>query len=119
MNIGLTVRLQKISTALQQDIDRVTALWQQGLDTFGGPFLAGERFSAVDAFFAPVVFRFRGYQLPAPAACQRYIERMLALPGMREWEQAALEEPWREEGHEQETLRYSVPVEDRRKQSTN
>jgi glutathione S-transferase len=31
-----------------------------------------------------------------------WVERMLALPAMREWEEAALKEHWREEGHEAE-----------------
>lgn len=114
MNIGATVHLREIPEALQRDINRVTELWLQGLERFGGPFLAGNRFSGVDAFFAPVVFRFRGYQLPAPEDCQNYIERMLALPGMQEWEQAALREPWREADHERQTLRHGELVEDRR-----
>lgn len=115
MNVGVTVALNDIPQPLQRDIDRVTALWQQGLSTFGGPYLAGARFTAVDAFFAPVVFRFRGYQLEAPQSCQRYLETMLSLPGMQEWETAALAEPWRDPGHEEELVRYGRVIEDRRR----
>lgn len=114
MNIGVIVRLTSRPGVLNQDMDRILTLWQQGLEYFGGPFLAGDRFTAVDAFFAPVVFRFRGYGLPAEGDCQAYLQRMLALPGMREWERQALAEPWREAGHEAQTLRHGTLVEDRR-----
>jgi glutathione S-transferase len=48
---------------LSKDIDRVDELWQQGLERFGGPFLAGDSFTGADAFYAPVVFRAATYQL--------------------------------------------------------
>ena len=57
----------------------------------GGPFLFGD-FCIADAFYAPVCWRIRGYALPVPAALQAYIERVLALPAMQEWTQAALAE---------------------------
>ena len=115
MNVGVTVELTEPPEQLHRDIERVTELWQQGLSTFGGPYLAGERFTAVDAFFAPVVFRFRGYRIQVPEDCQRYLETMLLLPGMQEWEQAALDEPWRDPGHEDDLTHYGHIFEDRRK----
>ena len=33
---------------------RIDGLWQKGLHAYGGPFLAGDQFSAVDAFYAPL-----------------------------------------------------------------
>lgn len=115
MNVGVTVALNDIPQQLQRDIDRVIELWQQGLSTFGGPYLAEAEFTAVDAFFAPVVFRFRGYQIPLPENCQNYLHTMLSLPGMKEWEKAALEEPWRHQGHEEDLVRYGRVIEDRRR----
>ena len=115
MNVGVTVELTDIPPALQKDIDRVIELWQQGLSTFGGPYLGEAEFTAVDAFFAPVVFRFRGYQIPLPENCQNYLHTMLSLPGMKEWEKAALEEPWRDQGHEEDLVRYGRVIEDRRR----
>ena len=44
----------KNSSGLNKDISRIDALWQQGLEKFGGPFLAGDTFTAVDAMYAPV-----------------------------------------------------------------
>lgn len=104
MNCGLRIELHEISPALQKDITRIDELWSQGLQKFGGPFLAGDTFSAVDAFFAPVVFRAQTYQLPLSQAAQTYLQTVLALPAIKAWYDAALVETWREPGHEKEAL---------------
>ena len=114
MNVGLRVRLHDMPNALKRDIDRIGELWSQGLARFGGPFLGGAAFTAVDAFFAPVAFRVRTYGLSLPAAAAAYAERLLALPGMRAWEEAALRETWREPGHEAEARETGITIEDRR-----
>ncbi|WP_323865402.1 glutathione S-transferase family protein [Xenorhabdus cabanillasii] len=49
-------------------------------------------FTAVDAFFAPVVFRARTYGLTFSSACQAWIDRMLNHPVMIEWAEAAAKE---------------------------
>lgn len=114
MNVGLRVRLHDMPDALKRDIDRIGELWAQGLARFGGPFLAGPDFTAVDAFFAPVAFRVRTYGLSLPAAPAAYAQRLLALPAMRAWEDAALRETWREPGHEDEARQTGIIVEDLR-----
>jgi glutathione S-transferase len=78
--------------------------------------LAGENFSAVDAFFAPVVFRAQTYQLPMTISANNYMETILALPAMRAWYEAALLETWREPAHEQEVLDSGTVLADLRKQ---
>ncbi len=55
--------------AVLTDLKRLEQLWQEGLQRFGGPYLAGAHFSAVDAFYAPVLFRIQSYQLPVAAPC--------------------------------------------------
>lgn len=50
MSCGLRIRLNEIPAVLERDIARVGALWSDGLRRFGGPFLSGRAFSAVDAF---------------------------------------------------------------------
>lgn len=102
MNVGVRVEPHMHSPALNRDIARLAELWGEGLDRFGGPFLAGKDFSAVDAFYAPVVFRVRTYGLDVGAKARGWIEHMLALPAMRQWEAEALAETWREESHEAE-----------------
>lgn len=114
MSVGIRIKLHQISPALQADLDRISELWQQGLQQFGGPFLAGSAFSAVDAFFAPVAFRVQSYGLPLPAAAQAYVDRLLQLPGMVAWQQAALADPYREPSHEAEPLRHGLLVADLR-----
>jgi glutathione S-transferase len=102
MNVGVRVRPKPMSAALARNVARIGELWEEGLTRFGGPYLAGEKFSAVDAFFAPVVYRVRTYGLDVGTLGRTWLETMLALPAMRQWESEALAETWREAGHEEE-----------------
>ena len=70
MNIGIRVALKdEARSALAANLARIDALWGEGLARFGGPFLAGPAFGAVDAFFCPVAFRVQSYGLAlSPAA---------------------------------------------------
>ncbi len=102
MNVGVRVDPVRGSDALDRNVARVTELWAEGLDRFGGPWLAGAEFTAVDAFFAPVAFRVRTYGIDVGLQGLAWVERILAHPAMREWEDAALAETWREAGHEAE-----------------
>jgi glutathione S-transferase len=102
MSCGVRVRLHERPAALQQDLARLTALWLDGLQRFGGPFLAGERFSVVDAFYAPVAFRIQTYGLELDGTADAYAHRLLQLPAMQAWYTAALAEPWRDGAHESE-----------------
>jgi glutathione S-transferase len=102
MNCGLRIRLREIPSALLSDIGRLEELWSQGLDRFGGPWLAGASFGAVDAFFAPVAFRIQTYALPLGLQAQAYVDRLLALPAMAQWYREGLAERWRDAAHEAE-----------------
>lgn len=102
MNVGVRVKPKPMSDALRRDVGRIAELWAQGMDSFGGPFLAGESFTAVDAFYAPVAFRVRTYGLDVGRAGQAWVDHMLGLPAMLAWEKDALTESWREAGHEEE-----------------
>lgn len=114
MNCGIRMRLHDMPSALSRDLDRVQELWREGLQRFGGPFLAGDAFTAADAFYAPVTFRIQSYQLPVDDMAGAYVQRMLALPSIRRWHDAALKETWRDADHEQETLQQGVLLEDLR-----
>jgi len=102
MNVGVRVDPVRGSDALDRNVARITELWAEGLGRFGGPWLAGTDFSAVDAFFAPVAFRVRTYGIDVGPQGLAWVERIIAHPAMREWEDAALAETWREAGHEAE-----------------
>jgi glutathione S-transferase len=114
MNVGLRIRLHEIPPALQAEVARIDELWSEGLSRFGGPFLAGDAFTVVDAFFCPVAYRVRTYGLRLGAAASQYAGRLLDLPAMREWEAAALAETWREVDHEAEALQQGVILADHR-----
>lgn len=102
MNCGLRVQLNEIDGPLQANLDRIDEIWSEGLERFGGPFLAGPEFTAVDAFYAPVAFRAQTFSLPLGQAAQSYADHMLAFHAMQEWYKEALREPWLEEHHEEE-----------------
>jgi glutathione S-transferase len=102
MNCGVRVRLHAMAPPLADDVRRLDELWTDGLRHFGGPFLAGAAFGAVDAFFAPVAFRAQSFELPFGTASSAYIDRLLALPAMQQWYAAGIAEVWRDPAHEEE-----------------
>lgn len=114
MNVGVRVKPRPLRCALLQDVARMRELFEQGLDQFGGPWLAGKDFTAIDAFFAPVAFRIRTYGLDVGKG-QAWVERILAHPAMLQWEAEALEETWREESHEAELAAAGEIIADYRK----
>jgi glutathione S-transferase len=101
-NLGVRVEVKARSSELLADIGRIEQLWNEGLSRFGGPFLAGREFTAADAFFAPVAFRFQTYGVTVSGAAAGYCARLLALPATKEWETAGLAENFRDEVHEAE-----------------
>jgi glutathione S-transferase len=114
MNVGVRVAPKPMSPALARDVERIREIFEEGLERFGGPWLAGTIFTAADAFFAPVVFRIRTYGLQMGPLGSAWVERMLAEPAMRAWEEAALAESYREEGHEAELATAGVVTADYR-----
>jgi glutathione S-transferase len=82
-----------IWSAAQADIERVTEIWRECLQTWNGPWLFGRRPSIADAMYAPVATRFRTYDVPLDPQCAAYREHILAWPDLREWTEAALREP--------------------------
>ncbi|WP_444904367.1 glutathione S-transferase family protein [Microbulbifer sp. CnH-101-E] len=114
MNCGLSVELHEISEPLQKDIKRIDELWSEGIQRFGGPFLAGEEFTAVDAFFAPVTIRAKNYHLPVSKTAKQYIDLIHSLPSMQKWIADAIQEPWRETAHEEEARSFGTIIADLR-----
>ncbi|MBG0792288.1 glutathione S-transferase family protein [Methylocystis sp. H62] len=81
----------------QGDIARVTQIWRECFDAYGGPYLFGA-ISMADAMYAPVATRFRTYDVPLDEVCQAYCDRIFAWDAMQEWRaQAFLEEDQIEE----------------------
>jgi glutathione S-transferase len=67
------------------DVARIDAIWTECLARYGGPFLFGKAFCAADAMYAPVVSRFITYAPPLSDAARAYVERVSAVPAVREW----------------------------------
>ncbi|GAB1314990.1 Putative maleylacetoacetate isomerase [Madurella fahalii] len=109
MNVGVRIELgaDAFTEGLVRDLERVNELWREGLSRFGGPFLAGSEFTAVDAFYAPVVLRLVSYLGALDRMgdeAKAYVKRVSELEGVREWVEEALKETGREELHEEECL---------------
>jgi glutathione S-transferase len=114
MSCGLRVRLFEHPAELDRDVARVGALWNEGLRRFGGPYLTGAAFTAVDAFYAPVAFRVQTYGLVLDATADAYAKRLLGLPSMQAWYADGIKETIRDLPHEEETLRMGTVLEDLR-----
>jgi len=82
----------KVWAGAQADIDRVIAIWRECLKQYGGPFLFGAP-SMADAMYAPVCTRFLTYDVKLDQACAAYRARILEMPPMVEWIEAAHTEP--------------------------
>jgi glutathione S-transferase len=82
----------KVWAGARADIDRIVAIWRECLTTYNGPYLFG-KLSTADAMYAPVCTRFRTYDVALDDACSAYCQRIMALPQMVEWINAAQAEP--------------------------
>jgi glutathione S-transferase len=93
MNIQGSQPGKGLTSESQRDIDRIVALWGECRGSFGaaGSLLFG-KFSIADAYFAPVVMRFRTYGVEVPRLAKDYCAAVEALPAVREWIEAAQKE---------------------------
>ena len=82
----------KVWAGAQSDVDRITAIWREQLAATAGPFLFGE-LTMADAMYAPVCTRLATYDVNLDPVSAAYRDRILALPYLRQWTKAALEEP--------------------------
>ncbi len=76
---------------VRENVARIVTMWNELLEQHGGPMLFGA-FGVADAFYAPVVMRFRTYAVPVPPPVAAYMQRLVALPGVAAWIADALAE---------------------------
>jgi glutathione S-transferase len=95
MNLRHRYPAKELSENVRAELKRILELWAEARARHGsgGPYLFGT-FSAADIMFAPVVTRLITYSIPVPRFAAAYMEAMLDHPWMREWIEAAQEEPW-------------------------
>lgn len=77
----------ELTDAVREDVRRIEQLWTDCLQA-GGEFLFGG-WTLVDAMYAPVVTRFRTYDVHVNEVCRAYCQRVLEHPWMRAWCEAA------------------------------
>jgi glutathione S-transferase len=94
MNLRRSFPGRAIAPEVKADIDRIQGLWGDCRTRFGqgGPYLFGYP-TIADAMFAPVVSRFRTYDVPLGGEARRYCDAVWALPALQEWAEAARTEP--------------------------
>ena len=105
MNIRASMPGKGMTPAVRAEIERITSMWRDCRKRFAGAaprddgFLFGA-FSAADAMYAPVVTRLRTYAVPMDTDADAYCKAVLAYPPMKEWVDAAANEPWLIEKYE-------------------
>ncbi len=91
MNCRRVVDGFKPTLEAQIDINRIVQLFEDALQTSGGPWLFGH-YTVADAMYAPVASRFQTYQIKLPVLSQAYVERTLSDQPMQDWYASAREE---------------------------
>jgi glutathione S-transferase len=92
MNIRASYPGKGRTPGTQADIGRISEIWEECLSRFGHhQFLFGD-FSIADAYYAPVVCRFRTYGVSLAPALDAYCQRVLAHPAVARWVNEALAE---------------------------
>lgn len=90
MNIQASLHGRGRTPGAQADIGRICEIWEECLARFGHhDYLFGD-FSIADAFYAPVVTRFKTYGVALAPALQAYCDRVLAHPAVARWVREAL-----------------------------
>jgi glutathione S-transferase len=83
----------KVYSGAKADIERITAIWRENIELYGGPYLFGTRPTMADAMYAPVASRFVTYDVKLDPVSARYRDTIMTLPAMAEWIEAARAEP--------------------------
>lgn len=95
MNLRASYRGEGRGEGVDEDIARIIEIWNICRRSFGagGDLLFGS-FTIADAFFAPVVSRFRTYGVAPEGSAAEYMEAVWALPALQQWTEKAHAEPW-------------------------
>jgi glutathione S-transferase len=92
MNLKANFPNFKVWARAQADVERIAEIWRECLTNYGGPFLFGDR-SVADAMYAPVATRFLTYDVKLDKPCAGYRDRIMQMPEIQEWLEAARREP--------------------------
>ncbi len=81
----------ELSEQAKKDIARMDEIFSAQQQSYPNAWLFGD-FSIVDAMFAPVVLRFKTYQIELSSTAQAYCQHALACPILQTWIAKALAE---------------------------
>jgi len=86
---------------VDEDVQRITTVWESCRRDYGegGDLLFGG-FTTADAFFAPIISRFRTYGVKVTGVAATYMDAVWALPAMRDWVAKAEAEEWKVERYD-------------------
>jgi glutathione S-transferase len=93
MDFARRVPLPQLRDETKAQLARIIDAWSSALERFakhGGCLFGG--FSVADCMYAPVVSRFVTYGVTVPPIVRSYMDRMMALPAMKDWGAAAQKE---------------------------
>ncbi|MDB1126092.1 glutathione S-transferase family protein [Vibrio algarum] len=92
MNIRAT-RFIELSEQALKDIQRIDQIWSNQMNMVdGGCGWLFEKWSIADMMFAPVVMRFKTYQVKLSPLAQQYLDFVLTDPDLNRWIDEALKE---------------------------
>lgn len=83
----------EVTAEIAADVARLETIWGWAIAQFGGPYLGGAAFSAVDAMFAPVATRLVSYGIATSPVMRGYVEAIYAVPSFRRWHAMADADP--------------------------
>lgn len=75
-----------VKDELKKDIERIIEIWGECLETYGdkGEYLFGN-YSIADMMYAPIVFRFKSYQIDLPVVIEKYCQAIINHPDVQDW----------------------------------
>lgn len=93
MNIHRPIRSKLLSNDARDNVARIQQIWTECRAKYGGqgPYLFGA-FTGADAMYAPVIHRFRTYDIEVTPPVRAYMDTMLANAAFREWTDGAMAE---------------------------
>jgi glutathione S-transferase len=90
MDVSLQMSIKHLTGGTIEEINRILTLWASALGNYKSRYLFGDSFGIVDAFFAPVVLRFKSYGIKIESGeILSYMERVLSYSHLVDWMAAA------------------------------
>ena len=95
MNLRASYPVAEHQPGVEDDIARIESIWENCRTNFGsdGDHLFGG-FTIADAFYAPIVSRFRTYGVTPGGIAGEYMDAVWDLPAMQDWAEKAHAEKW-------------------------